>query len=112
MVEYRLSDLHFQYADVIQHWHCDSQPHAGGDALLTALYSGWQVGETVLQEDHWFAGMRYVAVYHFALTRGGETMIMPVINNPYVTRFVGQSSLRVRPFDESLRSETEAQPKE
>jgi hypothetical protein len=46
------------------------------------------MNEVVKYEEYWHAGVRSVLVYHFELTLDGETMIMPVIRNPYVNRIV------------------------
>lgn len=82
------SNFHVEYLDVAQHWHGPSELYAGGDALLTRLYEGWQLGNTVWREEHWFAGMRSVTVYHFDLNKGEEQTTIPVINNPFVHRLV------------------------
>lgn len=97
------SDFHMDYMDVTQHWHPQSQKYAGGDHLLTALYNDWQMDETIFREEHWFAGMRHVVVYHFDLSRDDETMVMPVISTPLVTRIIRDSDIHVRSIEERRR---------
>lgn len=100
------ANYHVQYLDVTsQHWHPNSAQFAGGDHLLTAVNNGWEVSDCVIREI-WYAGARCVFVYHFTLTRGNEMMRMPVIDNPYVTRFVEQSGVKVRREDNSANEKT------
>lgn len=89
------TNFHVEYMDVVQHWHSESQPFAGGDSLLTALYDGWEMSDIVVREEYWFAGMRSVKVYHFELSRGDEIMVMPIIDTPYLTRIIQSSQLQV-----------------
>ena len=80
--------------DIYCHWHPASQKYGGGDTLATALYLGWTMGEIVYREEHWRAG-RCSMVYHITLERDSEVMIMPVIANPYVWRFLSESAVQV-----------------
>ncbi|RMG83687.1 MAG: hypothetical protein D6712_12695 [Chloroflexi bacterium] len=100
MNEIQLANYHVQYLDVTKHWHPDSQPFAGGDALATALDEGWQITGPVIREDYWHS-MRCVPIYHFTLTRDGETRHIPVISNPYVNRLVKQLNLEIIEQDAS-----------
>lgn len=86
--EPNISNWHYAYMDMIRHWHPGSEKYTGGDALFTALENGWQLNREVKFEEYWHAGVRSVLVYHFELSRDGETMVMPVIRNPYVNRIV------------------------
>lgn len=99
------SNYHVQYMDVTsQHWNPTSETFAGGDNLLTALSKGWQV-EKCTELRHWFAGLRCVSIFRFDLVRDGDTMTMPVINNPYVARLIRQMELEVTVEDvENSRS--------
>ena len=99
MVNSGSSDYHVDYVDVTQHWHSKSQRYAGGDCLVTALDSGWDVRE-IWCETHWFAGMRSVTVYYFELERGQEKMTMPVIHTPYITHLIMQMGQQVRDVSE------------
>lgn len=88
-------NYHVQYLDVTSQYWTPREGYAGGDHLLTALQNGWEITDCV-QELVWYTGARCVSIYHFTLQRKGETMIMPVVNNPYVDRFITQSQLKVR----------------
>jgi hypothetical protein len=97
------SNYHVQYMSVTQYWSPTSEKYAGGDALVTALHHGWKISPTIQLEKKWFAGNRQVLVYHFELTRDEETMIMPVINNPYVDKLVYQPGLEVIPMEQTQK---------
>ena len=90
MAAQNLSNFHYAYAHLVRHWHAESEKYTGGDALFTALDNGWEIGDTVLYEEHWNAGAQCVVVYHFQLTQGDETMTMPVITNPFVQRMLAE----------------------
>lgn len=83
-----VSNFHMQYSDLTsQHWHPTSARYAGGDNLMTAIEKDWDVEQCALVR-HWYAGMRSVRIYEFTLIKNGKTMTMPVLDNPYVERFV------------------------
>lgn len=86
---------------VYRHWHGQSEKFAGGDSLATALFLGWKFNPIVLVDTYWHFGTRQVHVYHFELIRGGETVSMPVLGNPYVERLITQHDLQVMPVDRS-----------
>ncbi|MBI5667561.1 MAG: hypothetical protein HZC41_06095 [Chloroflexi bacterium] len=81
--------------DIYRHWQPQSEYYAGGDALATALYLGWQASDIVLLERRWQGGSRRINIYHFELSRGDDTMAMPVLGNPYVERLIAEQGLRV-----------------
>lgn len=88
-------NYHIQYPGVTnQHWHSGSGRYAGGDHLLTALTDGWEL-QRCLKRDHTYDGMRAVTVYEFHLQRGEDQMVMPVINNPYIERFLYNEQVEV-----------------
>ena len=95
------ADRHFEYMQVIRHWHDGSEKYAGGDCLLTALYNGFEPDGSVYREEHWKSGARCVVVYYFELSRRGEKMVMPVISNPFVERFIDNYPLRLAPIEQS-----------
>jgi len=89
-----VANFHVQYMDVTsQHWHPKSEHFAGGDNLITAVENGWEVNECMLVQ-HWYAGMRSVKIYEFTLRRGDTSMLMPVISNPYVERFIKEGKIK------------------
>lgn len=91
------SNAHFAYLDVITHWCPQSQRFAGGDALLTYLDEGWEIGTKVFYEEFGQTGGRQIVVYYFELHRDNQTIRMPVITNPYVLRLVQNMSLDIVP---------------
>jgi len=91
------SDAHFAYMDVVTHWCPQSQPFAGGDALITYIDDGWEIGSQVFYEEFEHRGGRQVVVYYFEMHRGNQIVRMPVINNPYVTRLVQVLNVDVVP---------------
>ncbi len=83
------------FIDTYRHWHPQSEPYAGGDALATALFMGWKSKNIVLLEHHWLGGSRRINIYHFELLHGDQSVAMPVISNPYVERLIVEQGLRV-----------------
>lgn len=90
-----LSNYHVEYMDVTQHWDSRSEGFAGGDALVTFLSNGWSMKNRVVEEQHSFAGMRQITIYHIDLERDGETITMPVLRNPYISRMIADKNLEV-----------------
>jgi hypothetical protein len=98
----RSPNYHFEYIDVIQHWHSDSEPFAGGDALVTLISQGWVMQRDVYVEKRNFAGKRSVSVYHITLERDGQLMKVPTVRNPYINRI-----LRMGDFNQIAMEEME-----
>jgi hypothetical protein len=100
MFDHEQTNFHVEYMDVTQHWCATSEKYAGGDCLLTALLEGWTMSPHIRRETKWFTGSRFIHVYHFVLSRDDEQMVMPVITNPFVEKFVGQPSLQLEYIEE------------
>jgi hypothetical protein len=100
MAPRNIQDYHVEYMDVTRHWHSQSEKYAGADCLLTALSDGWEADETVYVENIGYLGQRTVPVYHFELTKEGDTCDMAVIDNPYIWRLVQRGGFEVRPLSE------------
>jgi hypothetical protein len=84
-----------QYMDITsQYWHPKSEHFAGGDNLISAMERGWKINQCMLVH-HWYAGMRSVKIYEFTLERGESSMVMPVICNPYVERFIIEEEIEL-----------------
>lgn len=81
--------------DFYRHWHSDSEEFAGGDSLATALMMGWEIAGTVAMDIYWCSGSRQVPVYYFRLNRDGDTVLMPVLGNPFVDRLLKERKLVV-----------------
>lgn len=98
-------NFHVQYQDITsQHWSYSSERFAGGDHLLTALSRGWEIEETVVLKRHWFAGMRCIEVFNFTIQRDDVTVVMPVVSNPYVYRFIKNYDIKI--IEEDTKSKT------
>lgn len=93
---------HYQYMDVHRHWCPQSEAFTGGDALVTFLHEGWKVVGDVSYQEHWRAG-RCITVCYFPLRRSAETLLMPVLANPYVYHITRQLNLRIVPTAEQAR---------
>jgi len=98
-----INNFHMQYNDMTsQHWDSQSESYAGGDNLMTALHQGWDI-EHCVEVKHWYAGMRFVKLYQFELARDGKSMTMPVIDNPYVVRFIEEEGITLIVNKDSTR---------
>ncbi len=85
-----------KYTDKYHHWCPQSAKYAGGDHLISALRNGWTFEDnTVYAEQSWKSGSRPVTVYHFVLLHDDETMIMPVISNPFIERFMTERLMTI-----------------
>jgi hypothetical protein len=105
-----ISNWHYAYMDFVRHWHPQSEPYTGGDALFTLLEEGWDIEPEVRYDESWLAGVRSVLVYYFTLRRGDETLVMPVIRNPYVNRIVREMPARLVAMENQNRSERRVRP--
>lgn len=88
--------VHDRYTSSPKHWCPASEQFAGGDHLLSALRHGWEIEDnTIYAEQHWKSGTRPITVCHFTLIRDAESMIMPVMSNPFVERFIAEHLITV-----------------
>ena len=78
------------------HWSPTSQVFAGADNLLWALDDGWQLDSEVacVRYPHRTV-TRSISVYRFTLHQNGSTLVMPVIDTPYLSRLIAQHGLHV-----------------
>jgi hypothetical protein len=76
-----------------RHWSSTSQPYAPADILLQYLRDGWLLGDKVLVQVVQCFSWRCVEVYHFRLMSGREHILMPIIANPVILRFVMERGL-------------------
>lgn len=95
MIDHEPRNFHMEYMDVTQHWCADSAKYAGGDCLVTALFNGWEMNPVIQKETKWYAGNRFVYIYHFSLSRAGEQMVMPVVTNPYIEKLIAQPAIEL-----------------
>jgi hypothetical protein len=99
----QVTDFHVEYPSIMRHWSPVSEKYAGADCLVTAVQNGWRVMGDIYREDFWHAGTRLTTVLHITLRRGNESMIMPVISNPYARRLIFQNNITPRPIQERTR---------
>lgn len=86
-------NFHLEYQPVTtQHWNEKSEVFAGGDHLMTAIASGWDI-EKCLEIRHDFAVARSVTVFQFTLVKDDSIQKMPVISNPYIQRFIRDAGI-------------------
>ena len=97
------TDFHVDYPDIVRHWSPISEKYAGADCLVTAVRDGWRVVGEVYVENFWHAGTRLTSVYHVKLVRENETLLMPVISNPYARRLIYMNRIDLRPIEERSR---------
>ncbi|MDX1992425.1 MAG: hypothetical protein SF029_08550 [bacterium] len=71
-----------------RHWCPESETYAGGDQLATLLFMGWQIREIICQEKLPYLEKCAGRFYHVILKRREETLVLPVLANPYVERIV------------------------
>ncbi len=94
-VQTNITNYHVQYMDITsQYWDPSSAAYAGGDNLITALSNGFDVEKCTMRR-HTYAPSRFVDIYEFHLIRDGEAFTMPVLNNPYIQRFITENNIRV-----------------
>lgn len=92
---FNLEGTHEYYTRRHTHWSPNSQRFTGGDALLSALRSGWTLNGRVFRDSVMMSGARFTTIYYFELQRGAEAVTMPVISNPWVVRFVAEQDIQV-----------------
>jgi hypothetical protein len=81
--------------EVSRHWSPASQAYAPADILQRYLRTGWILENLAAVESFYYAGYRRVDVYYFRLKRGDESVEMPVLMNPVVTRLIEEYKLTV-----------------
>ena len=57
---------------------------------------GWMLAlPRVSARQVWHGGSRPRTVYDFTLMRGSQLMIMPVLSNPFIERYIIQNDIRI-----------------
>jgi hypothetical protein len=103
-MELKSTDFHVDYPDINRHWSPISEKYAGADSFVTALRNGWRIVGDIYFEKFWHAGTRLTGVFHITLQRGDETMLMPVLSNPYSRRLMYMNRVTVHPIEERSRN--------
>jgi nuclear transport factor 2 (NTF2) superfamily protein len=97
------NNFHIQYADISQHWDRGSEMYTGGDSLMTFVNRGWKPTRSLRRETVWFAGARFIRVYYFELqNETGEKLVMPVMGNPFVDRYVFETDFQMENVERHL----------
>ena len=87
---------HEKFTESGQYWSPASEDYAAASQLVTAMRSGWILAlPRVSARQIWHSGSRPSTVYEFTLMRGSRLMIMPVLSNPFVERFLVQHDIRI-----------------
>ena len=87
---------HEKYTESDQYWSPESEKYAAASQLITALRAGWGLAlPRVSARQIWHSGSRLSTIYEFTLMRGSQLMIMPVLSNPYIERYIVQHDIRV-----------------
>ena len=85
---------HDMYVEQAQHWCPESETFAAASQLISALRDGWTLAlPNVRRRQVDTGGSRPRVIYDFTLVRDGELMIMPVLANPYIERFIIQQGI-------------------
>ncbi len=87
---------HDKFTESAQYWSPESEKYAAGSHLISALRAGWLLAmPRVRARQIWNSGSRARMLYEFTLVRGSQLMIMPVLTNPFVERYLMQNDIRV-----------------
>lgn len=87
---------HEKYTESDQYWCPQSEEYAAASQLISALRAGWSLSlPRVLARQIWNSGSRPRTVYEFTLMRGSQLMIMPVLTNPFVERYLVRHDIRI-----------------
>ena len=78
-----------------RHWSSESQAYAPVDVLLYYLRDGWSLDNLAGVETFYYAGYRRVDVYYLTLRRHTESLEMPVLANPALTRLIEANKINV-----------------
>ena len=97
MVFHDSQRLDFHAISKTRHWSPASQAFAGADHLLWALDDGWQIDPEVICVRYPHRTVtRSVSVFRFTLHLNHSTLIMPVIDTPYLVRLIAEHGLDVK----------------
>lgn len=87
---------HEKFTESDQYWSPESEEYAAASQLITAMRAGWSLAlPRVSARQIWHSGSRPSTIYEFTLVRGSKLMIMPVLGNPYIERYIVQHDIRV-----------------
>lgn len=104
MTLYNPEGTHARYTRQARHWCPHSEVYTGADSLLTAQRNGWRLAGLVYKQQVIFSNGRQTTLYHFELVRGSETVIMPIVRNPFVERMIQQHAIDILPHHKLPKS--------
>ncbi len=85
-------------SDIPRHWCPRSETYFTGDKLVSAIQTGWEIEPIIHREEVGIGSGRRVIVLHFDLHHAGRWVHMPIIETPYINRFVTENNFHVVPF--------------
>ncbi len=87
---------HDKFTESDQFWSPESEDYAAASQLIGAMRAGWRLAlPRVSARQIWNSGSRPRTVYEFTLMRGSQLMIMPVLSNPFIERYIIQNDIRI-----------------
>ncbi len=87
---------HEKFTESDQYWSPESEDYAAASQLISAMRAGWHLAlPRVSARQVWNSGSRPRTVYEFTLMRGSQLMIMPVLSNPFIERYIIQKDIRI-----------------
>jgi hypothetical protein len=101
MTIYNPEGIYQRYTTDDRHWCPRSESYTGADSLITAQRNGWQMIGLAYQQQILLRGGRYTTLYYFELERAGEHVLMPIVNNPFVTRMLRNYRMDVLPLKDA-----------
>jgi hypothetical protein len=87
---------HEKYTEADQYWSPESEKYAAASQLISIMREGWILAlPRISARQIWNSGSRPRTVYDFTLMRGSQLMIVPVLSNPYIERYIIQNDIRI-----------------
>ena len=94
---------HDKFTEQSQHWHAGSESFAAASQLISLIRAGWALESPHVRLRQVDSGRsRPRAIYDFRLIRGRERLIVPVLSNPFIERYLIQQDIRIVHEDEPL----------
>lgn len=87
---------HEKFTEQNQYWCPDSEEYASASQLLSALREGWMLAlPGVSARQVWKGGSQPRIIYDFTLNRDEQLMVMPILSNPFIERFLFEQRVPV-----------------
>jgi hypothetical protein len=101
-------DLHSE--DSKRHWCPQCEKFAGGETLQIALEDRWLPKGVIFRQTFWLMRRRQTNVYHVTLQRGNRLLELKIIDNPFVSRLIGQLGRQIVQLNEQHITAQQAEP--